>query len=185
MKRNYLNYIAIIISLSTLFLFWFRLEPITAEWMGVLVGILSLLVTVLIGWNIYVLIDFKKNINDAEQKHNYLVHHTETSLLIMYKANADIAYEKNNLFGLINNSIFAIGIAIQLGNIKLGESLLKRVLEATPEKVYMSSFYKSMLATAFYSVKNWKLVNGYIELEKIVLNIIVNEDSNTSQLDYF
>lgn len=184
MNKNTFNYIAIIISVSTLFIFWFRLEPITIEWMGVLVGILALLVTVLIGWNIYVLIDFKKNINDAEQKHNYLVTHTETSLLIMYKANADMAYEKNNLFGLINNSIFAIGIAIQLGNIPLAESLLKRVLEASPDKILMSSFYKSMLANALYSVKNWKLVNGYKELENLILNIIVNEESDNSQLDY-
>ena len=78
----------------------------------VLIGILSLLVTVLIGWNIYVLFDFKKKIEESEQKHNYLVSHTETSLLIMYKTNADIALEKDNYFGLINNSVFAIGIAI-------------------------------------------------------------------------
>lgn len=184
MKKNLTNYIAIAISLLTIFLCWIRLEPISFEWMGVLIGILSLLVTVLIGWNIYVLFDFKKKIEESEQKHNYLVSHTETSLLIMYKTNADIALEKDNYFGLINNSVFAIGIAIQYGNIQLAENLINRILRETPNDLQMNSFYKSMLASSFYSVKNWKLVNGYKDLEKLILNITVNDDSDTSQLDY-
>lgn len=184
MNKTILNYIAIMISVSTLFLVWFRLEPITMDWMAILVGVLALLVTVLIGWNIYVLIDFKKSIENAEQKHNILVAHTESSLLIMYTTNADFSHEKGDLFGLINNSIFAIQIAIQINNIQLAETLLKRVLEVAPKKIYMNSFEKSMLTKAMYSVKNWKLVEGYKEFENVILNIIVNKQSKLSQLDF-
>lgn len=42
-------------------------ENLGFDYMGVLVGILSLLVTLLIGWNIYQLVDFKDRAKDMEQ----------------------------------------------------------------------------------------------------------------------
>lgn len=182
--KNIISYIAFIISILTLFLVWTRIEPVTIEWMGILVGILSLITTILIGWNIFVVIDFKKNINEAEEKHKSLIKHSETTLLIMYKTTADLSLEKQNIFGLINNSLFAIDIAIKLDNIPLAESLLNRIIEVSPNEIQMNSFYKSMLTTSFYSVKNWKYVKGYKDLENFILNIKVTELSNQSQLDF-
>ena len=36
------------------------------DYLGVVVGILSLLITLLLGWNIYTLIDFKEKANELE-----------------------------------------------------------------------------------------------------------------------
>ncbi|OJV48980.1 MAG: hypothetical protein BGO40_03505 [Chryseobacterium sp. 39-10] len=184
MKRNIVSYISILISLFTLFLFWSRLEPITIEWMGVLIGILAILTTVLIGWNIFIVIDFKKLTKEIELKHLSLVNYSETNLLMMYKTSADFAIERNNIFGIINNSIFAIDIAIRLGNLSLAESLLNRILEVAPDTITMNSFYKSMLTKSFYSIKNWNKVNGYERLEFLILNIKISEFSEKSQLDF-
>lgn len=43
-------------------------SEITFDYNGIIIGALSLLVTVLIGWNIYSVIDFKKNVESLEFK---------------------------------------------------------------------------------------------------------------------
>lgn len=80
MKKNLsviISLIALVLSVYASFVCDKRLE---ADWMGVIVGILSLLVTTLIGWNIYNLIDInqtRKQINQVETK---LSSSLETSL---------------------------------------------------------------------------------------------------------
>lgn len=55
---------AILLSIYAVFVCDKRIE---ADWMGILVGVLALLVTVLIGWNIYTVIDIKKIKDDYEK----------------------------------------------------------------------------------------------------------------------
>lgn len=54
-----LSIVATILSIVACLLVIARIEPITIDWLGVLAGVLSLLVTALIGWNIYTFIDIK------------------------------------------------------------------------------------------------------------------------------
>ena len=181
---NFFSLIALLISIITLCLFWTRLSAITMDWIGIIIGILAILTTILIGWNIFLVIDFKKIARETEEKHHNLVLYSETNLLIMYKTSADFAAEKNNIFGVINNSIFAIDIAIRLGNYELAQTLLDRVIEVAPDEIIMNSYYKSMIATSFYSVKKWKTINDYKKLEDLILNIKINDFVKNSQLDY-
>lgn len=51
---------SIVLSISALCVSLLRCEPITADWMGVLVGILSFAVTILLGWQIYALFDIRE-----------------------------------------------------------------------------------------------------------------------------
>lgn len=55
-------------------------KRIEADWMGVIVGILSLLVTTLIGWNIYNLIDINQTRKQIGQLETKLSASLETSL---------------------------------------------------------------------------------------------------------
>lgn len=61
-----------LISVTSACFVFARCAPITADWMGILVGILSLLVTVLLGWNIYTAIQLNeimnKKIEEAQKK---------------------------------------------------------------------------------------------------------------------
>lgn len=52
--------ISLLISIAALCISYFRCDPITMDWMGVLVGVLSFLVTVLLGWQIYALFDIRE-----------------------------------------------------------------------------------------------------------------------------
>ena len=52
--------ITMLLSITTLCVSLLRCEPITADWLGILVGVLSFLVTVLLGWQIYALFDIRE-----------------------------------------------------------------------------------------------------------------------------
>lgn len=69
-KKNAVGLIAIVLCIWALIrTYWYK-EPVDADWLGVLVGILSLLVMLLIGWNIYSVIDLNRLKNDTEILNN-------------------------------------------------------------------------------------------------------------------
>lgn len=62
--------ISVAISLIALSISICRCEPIKMDWLGVLVGILSLLVTAILGWQIYSVIDIKKTVSEIKSHTN-------------------------------------------------------------------------------------------------------------------
>lgn len=69
-KRNAVGLIAIVVSIIAISVALVYKQPINSDWLGVLVGILSLLVMMLIGWNIYSVIDFNKTKSETEKLNN-------------------------------------------------------------------------------------------------------------------
>lgn len=61
------NIITLVIGIAALSVSLLRCEPITMDWMGVLVGVLSFLVTILLGWQIYTLMDIRKIQQDVKR----------------------------------------------------------------------------------------------------------------------
>lgn len=66
--RDNLSIISLIVSVIALCVAYFRCKPLEANWPGILVGILSVLVTVLIGWNISSLLDIKALAKEMEKR---------------------------------------------------------------------------------------------------------------------
>ncbi|MBQ7042651.1 MAG: hypothetical protein IJN66_08105 [Muribaculaceae bacterium] len=66
--------IAIVMSVASLIIVLCRIEPITIDWMGILVGILGLLTSVLLGWQVFSIINLRrmeselKNLEDISRK---------------------------------------------------------------------------------------------------------------------
>lgn len=61
-----------LVSIAALCVSLIRCEPMTADWMGILVGVLSFLVTIVLGWNIYTYVDmiseWKSHKEEMERK---------------------------------------------------------------------------------------------------------------------
>lgn len=78
MRRNLISWIALVVSFATLCLCLFRCEPIEANWMAILIGILSLLTTSLITWQIYRTIELERTIKHFDRivnsRLNVIVH---------------------------------------------------------------------------------------------------------------
>lgn len=100
-KRNkchlYISIITLVISIIALCVSCYRTPDLGFDYMGVLVGILALLVTILLGWNIYVAVQLNevmdKKIGEAqkraERKINIALATTQMRILNGYIANQD------------------------------------------------------------------------------------------------
>ena len=60
--------ISVLLSIASICISLIRSEPLTFDGMSALVGILSALVTVLIGWQIYTFVDIKSRVKEEVQK---------------------------------------------------------------------------------------------------------------------
>ena len=67
MSSKILHISSLVLSIAALCVALLRCEPFTMDWMGVLVGVLSFLVTILLGWQIYTLIDIRKIQQDVKK----------------------------------------------------------------------------------------------------------------------
>ncbi|MCL1671760.1 hypothetical protein [Elizabethkingia ursingii] len=185
MKKNLLSKIALIVSLASLFFVIFRIKPIVWDWMAILVGILSLLVTVLLGWQLYQIF----NINKIEEKLKHELDvfrgETEGALLLMYNSSLDTYRLNKDHMNFINITIHCVEKALKLGNLGIANGLANQAIDIYPNGIGMSNFYKSIIVTSFYAVKGWNKLDRYREFEDLVLNkITITEQVNKSQLDY-
>ncbi|MEN5132396.1 hypothetical protein [Elizabethkingia anophelis] len=185
MKEKLLSIITLVVSVAAIILVICRIEPIVWDWMAILVGILSLLVTVLLGWQLYQIF----NINKIEEKLKYELDvfrgETEGALLLMYNSSLDTYRLNKDHMNFINITIHCVEKAIKLNNLVIANGLANQAIDMYPNGIGMSSFYKSIIVTSFYAVNGWNKLNRYREFEDLVLNkITITEQVDKSQLDY-
>lgn len=83
-KTNWLSLLALTMGILNFALICFRCEPIEANWMAILIGILTLLVTVLIGWNIYSVLELKGLVKEVKKINYRTSAHTNEGLADVY-----------------------------------------------------------------------------------------------------
>ena len=96
--------VSIVLSISALCVSLLRCEPITADWMGVLVGILSFAVTILLGWQIYALFDIreiqkevKRNKAEVDLKAERSLAEAHYALCLFHEGNIDGLFEDKSI----------------------------------------------------------------------------------------
>lgn len=67
-RKNWISIFPILFSLIALANCYPRTENLEFDYLGVIVGVLSLLITILIGWNIYTMVDFNRKTKELERK---------------------------------------------------------------------------------------------------------------------
>lgn len=91
-KRSYpnisLNSLSLLVSLVAIFLCIIRCDPFTFDWMGVMIGILSLLTSVLIGWQIFQALEVNKSLKE--------IHSIKESIEKKVDAQIKLAISENN-----------------------------------------------------------------------------------------
>ncbi|MCL1658083.1 hypothetical protein M2T79_15880 [Elizabethkingia miricola] len=206
MKRNLLSYIALIISIIAISISCFIPVELKIDAYNSIVATLSILITILIGWQIYTFFDystFKKesalefekfkietdrNISERldelkknEKVRDYIL---ESSMAAMYQGISSIYLKTNEYVAFFENMLQSIISAERINNVELMNSLSKHLISNLPDKLEMSEFDLSRISVSFYKgVNNWNKTLYYKELEKIILNIKTNKESNLSQLD--
>ncbi|AQW96701.1 hypothetical protein BBD31_01760 [Elizabethkingia anophelis] len=213
MKRNLLSYIALVISIIAISASCFAPVELKIDNYNSIISSLSVLITILIGWQIYVLVDyskyrkeisadfesFKKEMNDSlnlkfieiknvfseyDKRWGLINIKIEGDMASMYYSVASVHLKTKDYIAFLENMINCIIAAERVGNIEMMNNASKHILIHVSPGIEMSEFQLSRISTLFYKgVNKWNKTLYYKELERLILSIIVNEKSESSQLD--
>lgn len=167
--------ISLLISIAALCVSSFRCEPITMDWMGVLVGVLSFLVTVLLGWQIYTLFDIKKLQEEIKRKDEGIYKRSEKNLAETHMAlwafyltnmtEGDIA--ENSHYGFVQSGVATIVHFSRYGDYAKADSVASKLIQFLPKlkiQEHSDQFYDTCLKSLVSSVENPNKIPKFEEL---------------------
>ena len=179
--RKYIGHIGLVLSLIAITMSMVALCHICPRdlYLGWIIGILALLVTFLLGWNIYSMIDIKENhksylaiINEVDiSQHKVLSIQEYTNWMIYHQlllGKDPISLEYRFLYHAVN----CFYHTSYIGDIQICEIITKGICEclASPKNIRMKENNKADLLSVMQKVRNKKQIRGYSEaLSKILL----------------
>lgn len=141
--------------------------------MGIGIGILSLLVTILIGWQIYTFIDISKKSKELEEAKIAAFISTERNNALTANAISDFYYYillKSDPLGVeyryLDYRISSLYHFSNIGEIETCNTIVKVLLEmiVEPEKIKVLETCKSGIIILLTKVKDIDKIKGYEEL---------------------
>ena len=186
-----LSILAIILSILAICFSLSRVE-LSFDYLGFITGILGVLVTVLIGWNIYALIDFRQEKQRLvqyfdEQKSNIHLLGSDLRSTFMNQLSNNSLLEKNvadiysQMMGLnkslpfyyLFHTIGAIRTASQAENYAACNLWLKEIRQVLvyPEQVSIPVTSKKQLLYDLMQIKSTELIDGLNEVIELIMHI--------------
>ena len=166
--------VAVILSIIAIAVAVYRSPELGFDYQGVLVGVLSLLVTVLVGLNIYTLVDFRRKENVIDEKvaliAQSLSNINKSELASSAAMENAIAFIYYSLMGLKDPSDEKLSL---LGDIKTCNSVVKMMLETIvhPERISVSKKNKEQLCVWLSKVKDTEQIERFGELIECIAKI--------------
>ena len=183
--KKYILYVSVGLNLCLTIVCLCRTFPsqnLNFDYLGVIVGILSFLITLLLAWNIYSMVDFNrhrldvvrlsKEINDGLHR-NMAV--TEGSLWMVYHQlllnNDPLGLE----YRLIYHAVCTMFHASHFDDIKTCDSVVKGILECVikPETVRVTASSKRDLLMLLSSTKEPQRIDGFYSVLELVSKLRV------------
>ena len=165
-------------------------KNLTFDYMGVIVGVLSLLVTILIGWNIYAIIDFNRRKDDLETS----IHEARNSIALVENArlrnNAVIEQALSDIYlELLTKSTYlkdykyiehTIASAVSLSAIEEFETitvLFDAFLQTfvKPDKVFLKRARIDDLLLMLHNIKHVERIRNWPDVVKVISKINVKD----------
>ena len=178
-KRHVISIVAIILSVAAICLSICRIKPITADWMAVLVGILSMLVLFLVVWQVYSFVDFRTSIKEmklSNKEFNYqIVNSRATSgMAIMDCYYRLITNDRQGVwYQYILHGVLSIIQASFIKDIETCNALVAAMIQviASPEKIKLTKEQKGRIFSFIYQVKYGCEIERYTDLLKKLMAI--------------
>lgn len=175
-KENWvliISFTALIISVIAICISSLRSQPIEVEWANLLVGVLSVLVTTLIGWNIYTLVDIANTRKKIDEISKGTSSYIEKYMTISEGANWMIYHYLllgNDPLGIqyrfIYHGVSALYHASKVDDIQTCNIIVKGLLECIkdPHKIILKKEEKKDILRIVASIKGVDRVSGFLEL---------------------
>lgn len=162
LKKNWLGLVSLLISVSTLLLFWCRLSPFTWDSFGAMAVTMGIIVTFLVGFQIWTVIDnkeFKKEVK-AEQKEvkDTLQSVVYQELINQFVINFEFSMVYNemgcNLFSYLKFALQTIQLGIMSKQIDKCNSVINAMIEVIDKNTLeFRDKQHSILLDIFYNIK--------------------------------
>ncbi len=151
MMKKWGNIISIgsaVIGVTALIISLCRIEPITAEWLGVMIGILGLLTSVLLGWQVFSIINLRgmegklKSLEDISRKgDSEAIGKAYDGIATLYitsipdegKTQDDIV--SSHLYGYLLFTAMAMVMQSEAGNYEYCDATIGHLLKLNREKL--------------------------------------------------
>ena len=162
LKKNWLGLLSIVISVGTWFSFWLRFSPFTWDSFSVMATTMGVIVTFLVGFQIWTVIDnkeFKKEVK-AEQKEvkDTLQSVVYQELINQFIINFEFSMVYNeigrNLSPYLKFALQTIQLGLSCNQIEKCNLVIKGMLEVIENSsVEFTNRQHSMLLDIFYNIK--------------------------------
>lgn len=162
LKKNWLGLLSIVISVGTWFSFWLRFSPFTWDSFSAMATLLGVIVTFLVGFQIWTVIDnkeFKKEVK-AEQKEvkdtlQSVVYQELINQFIINFEFSMVYYEiGKNLSPYLKFALQTIQLGLSCNQIEKCNLVIKGMLEVIENSsVEFTNRQHSMLLDIFYNIK--------------------------------
>jgi hypothetical protein len=171
-------FVAIMLSIIAVCLAICRIEPITIDWMGILVGILSTLTVVLISWQIYTLFDIRKIRKEVEAERLHVIYESERNSLISSMSMSDFYYsslikepEEQRIYKYISYRLYAILHASRIGDFATCGANAKVLMESITKETKLRKIEKEYLFETISQIGNNKSIDRFNELVNTIGSI--------------
>lgn len=163
-----------------------RSPELSFDYQGVIVGVLSLLVTALIGWNIYTLVDLRgiqsrmQSISDDAERHiNGNMTISEGAYFMIYHYLMTGKDPLGMEFRFINHGVACIMNASHRGDMPTCNAVVKVMLECIvrPERISVTARGKADILKLISLVKNADKIDGFLELVRRIALLDVKKDN--------
>ena len=154
--------------------------------LSVVVAALSVLVVILIGFQIYTLFDIRKIKNEVDKKRVEVNYEAERNMCSSAMALSDFYYstlvnepiaEMN--FKYVHYRLAAILHASRIGDYKTCDAFVKALLESVPKDLLLKSQYsKQLLLNLMQEVQGVKNIQNFQDLYRLLLNLDVHNDNH-------
>lgn len=152
-----LSILSIIISVTALCIICVRNSELNIDWYGALIGVLSLLVTVLIGWNIYTVFDsnnridkLKRYVDEFRDRSNATINSLQMQT---YMSLADFYRKSNVPHEYLIHSLLVVKHAINTDNINVANMYIEDINKQFPLNADMSNFHKAHVLRELFDLK--------------------------------
>lgn len=144
-----------------------RPENLGFDYLGVIVGILSFLIAILLGWQIYSVLDIKKTVGDIKSHSNKTQEETmaRAYLSIMNQTSYIVEGRKDSedCFNAISNGLYACKHFHLAGNIQECDKLLRMIANLKREYCILSKKQISDLMIIIGQLKECKINIDIVE----------------------
>lgn len=169
---------SLLVGIAALCIAAYRTPDLAFDYQGVLVGILSALVTILIGWNIFSALDLKREIQKVEQAKQTVIYHSELNAITTFMSIAEyygkeigVRPKDDPAYRYIYFNLSVILHAATISEFKTCNSFVKAILETVTPEVKLRKEDKVELYKIIGMIPSTSNIDRYVEMVERIANL--------------